>query len=114
MALAVVASSPVPTVSGAGMPLNAGPSRSLTVTVWVALAVLPAASAATQVIVVTPLGNGAPSAAPSLIRPATWTAGALSLAVAARLVKYAAHEPGSFRSGRVGVEQTGLRSTHLA
>ena len=75
----------------AGMPLITGLSTSLTVTVCVAVAVLPEASVAVQWMVVVPPGNGAESAAPSLRTAASVTPGALSVAVVPRLATSAAH-----------------------
>jgi hypothetical protein len=53
----------------------------VTVTVWVAFFVLPAASVATHVIVVVPSGNRAPIAAPSLRVPIRLEIEQLSVAV---------------------------------
>ena len=93
--LAVMAPGPVPAVRSVGMPTMTGLSTSLTLTVWVALALLPAASVAVQVIVVEPVGKASPSAPPSLRTPTSLTPGALSLAVVPRLATRAPHWPPS-------------------
>ena len=78
-------------------PAMNGPVASNTTTVssrsptWAAVARLPEPSIAVHVIVVTPPGNGAESAAPSLRTPVSVTPVMLSVAVVPRLPTSAAH-----------------------
>src|SRR5205085_1261225 len=74
--------------------VRTGFSASFTVTFWVHVAELPAASVAVQVIVVLPTGYGSVRLLPSPRFPATVTPGLLS-AVAAPGSSFAEHVPAS-------------------